>query len=64
MLEACPPDSTLCRVRGGSFCTTHEANDPWVLKLLASGSPVYEVGTGRQLTIEVSLGQPPAKGES
>lgn len=53
MLEACPKGSALCRVRGGSFCATHEASDPWVQRALAAGEPVYEVGTGRPLGIEV-----------
>jgi hypothetical protein len=49
MLEACPAGSNFCRVRGGSFCTTHEADDPHVVRALASGQQVYEVGTGRPL---------------
>lgn len=49
MLEACPPGSNICRARGGSFCTTHEANDPWVVAAIARGEQVYEVGTGRPL---------------
>lgn len=51
MLEACPKGSNICRVRGGSFCTTHEPNDPLVVRALVSGEQVYEVGTGRPLRI-------------
>lgn len=49
MLEACPPGSSFCRVRGGSFCTTHEPDDPAVVRALKAGAQVYEVGTGRPL---------------
>jgi len=49
MLEACPEGSRFCRVRGGSFCVTHEADDPIVVRALAEGQQVYEVGTGRPL---------------
>lgn len=49
MLEACPPGSTICRVRGGSVCTTHEADHWFIRRALEEGAQVYEVGTGRPL---------------